>query len=157
MRYAEDFIIGETEHLGEYVLEVNEIVDFASKYDPQPYHLDHKLAEKSAFHGLIASGWNTACVWMKLYVEKSLKDAFVAGSPGVDEMRWFKPIKPGSTLVGSVTALKHVPNLSKRNIITIQKKGVLTIKGEEKPAFSLIIYSRLHKDPTTAEPSQRGG
>jgi acyl dehydratase len=147
MKYAEDFVVGEKTALGDCTITADEIISFARKYDPQPYHLSAEDAEGSEFGGLVASGWNTACLWMKLYVEVGLKDAAAAGSPGVDEMRWFAPVAPDTILTGSVEVLKHVANPFERNIVTIRKKGLLVAKTDETPVFSLIIHSRLKKRP----------
>ena len=148
MRYAEDFVVGERTSLGYYTITADEITRFARDYDPQPYHLSADAAETSAFGGLVASGWNTACIWMRLYVQVGLKDAVAAGSPGVDEMRWYAPIAPGTTLIGTVEVLGHVPSPFERDIVTIRKKGTLATNTDEKPVFSLIIHSRLAKRPS---------
>ena len=148
MRYAEDYVVGEKASLGDYTITADEITRFAQDYDPQPYHLCAAAAEDSAFGGLVASGWNTACIWMRLYVQVGLKDAVAAGSPGVDEMRWYAPVAPGTTLVGAYEVLKHVHNPFERDIVTIRKKGTLATSEDEKPIFSLIIHSRLARRPS---------
>lgn len=148
MRYAEDFVVGERTSLGDYTVTADEITRFAQDYDPQPYHLSAAAGEDSAFGGLVASGWNTACIWMRLYVQTELKNAVAAGSPGVDEMRWYAPVAPGTTLTGAVEVLKHVHTPFERNIVTIRKKGTLATTDDDKPVFSLIIHSRLAKRPT---------
>lgn len=103
--YFEDFQAGMVFELGERVLSKEEIVAFAAEYDPQPFHVDEEAAEESAFGGLIASGWHTASVFMRLYVDALLSRAASMGSPGVEELRWLKPVRPGDTLRARLTVL----------------------------------------------------
>lgn len=143
MRFSEDFVTGEIYHLGSHTVTSEEIVDFARKYDPQGYHLSEEIGRSSPFNGLIASGWNTASIWMKLYVTAMLKDAAVQGSPGVDELRWLSPVRPGDVLNGKAEVLGKTPSLTHPNITTIRKKGILMRNGEDKPVCTLILHSRF--------------
>ena len=99
-RFFEDFQAGQIFELGEHTMTREEIVDFARQFDPQPFHIDEDAAERSAFGGLIASGWHTAAVFMRLYVDALLADAASMGSPGISELRWLAPVRPGDTLTG---------------------------------------------------------
>jgi len=143
MRFSEDFVTGDVYHLGSHIITSEEIIDFARKYDPQGYHLSEEIGRSSPFNGLIASGWNTASIWMKLYVTAMLEDAAVQGSPGVDELRWLSPVRPGDVLKGMVEILDKTPSLTRPNITTIQKKGTLAREGEEKPVCTLILHCRF--------------
>jgi acyl dehydratase len=98
MRYWEDFRPGEEFDLGSYTMHKDETVRFAEQWDPQPFHIDEAAAERSAFGGLIASGWHTACAMMRCYVDVVLRDAASMGSPGLSELRWLRPVRPGDTL-----------------------------------------------------------
>ncbi|NKE34711.1 MaoC family dehydratase [Natronococcus sp. JC468] len=100
MRYFEDFAVGESREFGEYHVTEEEVVEFAERYDPQPFHVDADAAADSMFGELVASGWHTAAMSMRLLVEgpDDEDDWASMGSPGVDELRWHHPVKPGDTL-----------------------------------------------------------
>lgn len=96
--YFEDVEEGEVRALGSFSLNAEEIVEFASKYDPQPMHVDEEAAAAGPFGGLIASGWQTAGACMRLVVEGFLNDTVSMGSPGLDELRWTAPVRPGDEI-----------------------------------------------------------
>ncbi|MDF9746876.1 MaoC family dehydratase [Natrinema salsiterrestre] len=98
MRYYEDLEVGDTREFGEYHVTKEEIIEFAEKYDPQPFHVDEEAAEDSAFGELVASGWHTASMCMRLLVDGPIQDRASMGARGVDELRWKQPVKPGDTL-----------------------------------------------------------
>lgn len=106
MYYFEDFEIGQSIELGSYEVSEEEILEFARKYDPQPFHIDPQAAQSSMFKGLIASGWHTASICMRLYVDAILNHSSSMGSPGIDELRWKRPVRPGDTLTGTFTLLE---------------------------------------------------
>jgi acyl dehydratase len=103
-QYWEDVRIGGRRELGSYTFTEEEIIRFGKKYDPQPFHIDPEAAKHSIFGGIIASGWHTAAIWMKLAIADREKSAgksplLRAGvSPGYEDMRWIKPVRPGMTL-----------------------------------------------------------
>jgi acyl dehydratase len=101
-RFAEDFRVGQEFELGSYSVTRDELIDFARKYDPFPFHLDDDVAKATLFGGIIASGWMTALIWLRLMHEALLDPATVLGSPGHEEMNWPTPVKPGDTLHGRV-------------------------------------------------------
>jgi acyl dehydratase len=105
LRHFEDFAAGQTFRLGEHRVTRDEIVSFARRFDPQPFHLDEEAARDSMFAGLVASGWHTASVFMRLYVDGLLADSAGMGSPGVEEIRWLVPVRPDDVLRGSVEVL----------------------------------------------------
>jgi acyl dehydratase len=110
MRYWEDFSVGDVFDLGTRTVTRQEIVDFAAQWDPQPFHVDEQAAQSSSFGGLIASGWHTASICMRLYVDALLLDAASMGSPGVDELRWLAPVRPDDTLTVSLTVIDSQPS-----------------------------------------------
>ena len=110
--YFEDFEEGRVFELGEKTLTKEEIVAFAREYDPQPFHVDEEAARGSAFGGLIASGWHTAAIFMRLYADAVLHRAASMGSPGVEDLRWLKPVRPGDTLSATITVLDATPSAS---------------------------------------------
>ena len=113
MRYFEDFQVGEVHQTGSYVVSREEILAFARQYDPQPFHLDEEAARTSIFGGIVASGWHTASICHRLVVEDTLGKAASLGSPGVDELRWLRPVRPGDTLTARVEVLSLTPSRSK--------------------------------------------
>ncbi len=113
-RYFEDWKVGERLETESYTVTEGEIVAFAREYDPQPFHLDHKAAEASAFKRLVASGWHTAAVTMRLIVESGIFGQTGGIGLGVDELRWLKPVYPGDTLrvVSEVASTRANPEKS---------------------------------------------
>ncbi len=106
MKYFEDIEVGEVWDLGQRVVEAAEIVEFASKYDPQPFHTDAAAAEASFFGGLIASGWHTCAMVMELLANYIKAENIASlGAPGMDRCRWLVPVRPGDTLHGRMTVL----------------------------------------------------
>jgi acyl dehydratase len=103
MRYLDDFVAGQVYELGSHTVSSEEIVCYASEWDPQNFHTDPTEAAHSPYGGLIASGWHTASIFMQLYVAALLADSACLGSPGVDDLAWLAPVRPGDTLVGRVT------------------------------------------------------
>ena len=93
-RYFEDYPLGQIMEFGRVDVKQEEIIEFAQKYDPQYFHIDPQKAEYSIFGGLIASGWHTASMVMRLMVEHYLSPKASLGSPGIDELRWLKPVYP---------------------------------------------------------------
>lgn len=99
-RYFEDFSPGQTYELGSHTVTRSDVVAFAEQFDPQPFHLDEEAAARSSFGGLIASGWHTASLFMRLYVDAVLADSSSMGSPGIEQLRWRRPVRPGDVLTG---------------------------------------------------------
>lgn len=96
--YYEDIEIGATREFGSYTVEKEEIISFAEQYDPQPFHVNESAAEDSIFGELVASGWHTAAMTMRMLVDHRLEDDRSMGAVGVDELRWKQPVRPGETL-----------------------------------------------------------
>jgi acyl dehydratase len=109
----EDLKQGERRTFGPRVLTREEIVTFARDWDPQPFHLDEAAAARSPFGGLIASGWQTAALTMRLVVDGFLAHSTSMGSPGLDELKWLKPVRPGDALSVEVTLEEVRPSRSK--------------------------------------------
>ena len=99
IRYFEDFQVGDSYDLGVTPpVTAEEIIIFAQQFDPQPFHLDAEQAKNSIFGQLVASGWHTTSLLMRLLVDGLLNETISMGSPGVDEIRWLRPLRPGDTL-----------------------------------------------------------
>jgi acyl dehydratase len=99
----EDFEIGGTIPIGEKHVTAAEIIEFASEFDYQPMHLDEEAGKASILGGLSASGWHTCCMFMKLMCDGFLLDSTSQGSPGIDYVRWKRPVLAGDTLIGTST------------------------------------------------------
>ena len=104
-RYFEDYPPGAVFEVGGVRVETAEIIDFARRYDPQLMHTDPAAATRGPFGGLIASGWHTAALMMRMFADNFLSPASSVASPGLDELRWLKPVRPGDTLSLRVTVL----------------------------------------------------
>ena len=114
-RYFEDYLPGSVFEYGEIRVEEAEIVEFARRYDPQLIHIDRDAAASGPFGGLIASGWYTATIMMRLLVDRFLPKAASLGSPGIDELRWIRPVRPGDVLRLRVSILEARRSRSKPN------------------------------------------
>ena len=124
MRYFEDFRVGERIELGSVTVTEEEIIDFARQFDPQPFHISPEQAKHSFYGGLIASGWHTVSLLMRLMVDAMINDTISFGSPGVDEVRWLKPVRPDDTLQACLTILETIPSKSRADL------GILKSKSE---------------------------
>jgi len=138
VRYWEDIKAGEVIELGSRAVTKEAILAFAREFDPQPFHADEAAAQRTIWGGLIASGWHTGSMLMRLFYDGFLKDTVSLGSPGIDELKWLKPVRPGDTLSGRLTILETAPSRSKldRGIVSslmevVNQHGevVMTTKG----------------------------
>ncbi len=138
MLYFEDFEVGSRRELGSYLVTEEEILNFARQYDPQPFHVDKEAAANSIYGGLISSGWMTCSIMMRLLVLSTTGKSASMGSPGVDEIRWLKPVYAGDTLTVVLNVLDSRPSQSKpdRGVVHTQweatnQRGelVCTVKG----------------------------
>ena len=111
--YFENVEPGAVLQLGSRTVTSEEIVAFAREFDPQPFHIDPEAASHSIFGGLIASGWHICSMTMRLLVEHYLSRAASLGSPGVDQIRWLRPVRPGDTITAHVVVLETRPSQSK--------------------------------------------
>jgi acyl dehydratase len=136
--YLEDFVPGQVRESPPRTLTKDEILAFAREYDPQPFHVDERAAKGSVYGGLIASGWQTIGIMMRLMWDTFLKDTVSLGSPGCDEIRWLKPVRPGDTLRARFTITEVTPSRSKpdRGIVRtfteiLDQRGeiVMTVRG----------------------------
>ena len=136
--YFEDFVPGQVYELGSRIVSEDEIVSFGRQWDPQPFHVDPEAAKESVFSGLIASGWHTGSIWMRGYVETMLGPAS-QGSPGIEELRWLAPVRPGDTLVSRLTVLETTP--SERN----PARGTVRIRGEVENQDGVVVLSMVSR------------
>jgi acyl dehydratase len=149
--HFEDFEPGQVYELGRRTVTEDEIVAFAREWDPQPFHVDPQAAEQSAFGGLIASGWHTGAMWMRMYVDAMLDGSAGRGSPGIEELRWLAPVRPGDTLSGTLTVLET--SESERD----PTRGTVRILAEMTNGEGVVVMrmtSRGHFDRRTPEASR---
>jgi acyl dehydratase len=131
LRYFEDFKEGDTVELGSFSYTEDEIVEFARKYDPQPMHTDPAAARESVYGGLIASGWQTATSYMRRLVDGIMRDSHSIGSPGVDRLRWLKPVRPGDTLRARFTILEARASNSRPDWGIVRSRGEVLNQNDE--------------------------
>jgi acyl dehydratase len=141
MKYLEDFAVGQVMEFPPRTVSEDEIIAFARDYDPQPFHLDKEAAKQSLFGGLCASGWHTAGMMMRMLVDNMIGKHASMGSPGVDQLRWVKPVFPGDTLHlrgeildvkfsrskpdrGVITSRYEMKNQKGETVLTMQAKGM---------------------------------
>jgi acyl dehydratase len=138
MMWWEDFQVGERADMGRHTFVEEEILEFGRSYDPQPFHADPAAARQTFFGGLVASGWHTCAIGMRLMVESYLKRSNSLGSPGVDSVRWLRPVRPGDTLTYSrlvletrASATRPGVGLVKQRWEAVNQAGelVLTMEG----------------------------
>lgn len=137
MRYFEDFQPGDVSEHGPYVVSREEIIAFATQFDPQPFHLSDEAARDSIFGGLVASGWHTASLCHRLLVDSFLGQTSSLGSPGLDELRWLKPVRPGDTLHVRVEVVSATPSRSKPD------RGAIKLRMEVRNQKDEVVMTEL--------------
>ncbi len=140
LRYFEDYALGTTYDCGSVSIDQADIITFAQKFDPQPFHVDPAAAVAGPFGGLIASGWHTAALVMRLLVRHYLSEEASLGSAGLDELRWPHPVRPGDTLRARATVVESRRSLSKpdRGII---KTVVEAVNQDGRPVMRAIAIN----------------
>jgi acyl dehydratase len=148
-RYLDDYVEGDVHRFGTIAVEADELIAFAKRFDPQAMHTDPEAAKNTPFGALIASGWHTAGLMMRLYVEHYLTHAASMASPGLDELRWLKPVRAGDTLSVRVTVLKTVPSRSKpdRGAVT---SFVEVINQADDIVMTFKVVNIIGKRPSAA-------
>ena len=131
----EDVTVGATASFGEYEMTREEILRFAEQYDPQPFHTDEEAAEQSMFGGLVASGWHTAAVTMRMVVVGLLEDSGSMGAVGVDELRWPNPVRPGDVLSIEAEVVDKEPW---REGVGVVPTRIVTTKADGEVAQSYV-------------------
>jgi acyl dehydratase len=130
-RWFDDFKAGERFEFGSYLITEEEIVEFARRYDPQPFHLNAEAGRASVFGGLVASGWMTGAVLMRMMCVHMIPEQSSMGSPGIDELRWLQPVRPGDVLSVRLEILATVPSRSKPDRGVLRSRfEVLNQRGE---------------------------
>ena len=138
--YFEDFVVGYCFTTDRYLVLKDEIIDFAQQWDPQPFHIDETVVDYYPYGGLIASGWHTLLISFRLMLETGKFKECSIGSPGMQELRWLLPVKPGDTLYNRarVDSAKQSKSKPDRGFVTVQYE-VLNQK-DQKVATYLITH-----------------
>jgi acyl dehydratase len=146
-RYFEDYPEGAVFEFGEVAVSAAEIVDFARRFDPQPMHVDPAAAREGPFGGLIASGWHTAGMMMRLVAEHFLSKVASIASPGIDELRWLAPVRPGDVLRIRVHVVEARPSRSQpdRGIV---RSFVEVLNQDDAVVMTLRPVNLLRRRPS---------
>jgi acyl dehydratase len=144
MIYFEDLVVGAEREFGSYEVTREEVIEFATKYDPQPFHLSDEAAAKTHFGRIAASGWHTAAMTMAVIARAVVDDQQAGlGSPGIDELRWLKPVYPGDTITVSGKIIEKTPSRSKPDIGSFRTETIITNQhGEPVMSFKSIVLIR---------------
>lgn len=145
-RYFEDYTPGHVYEFGAITVSEAEIIDFARQFDPQYFHIDPEKAKTSRFGGLVASGWHTICLAMRLYVDHYVSRVASLASPGCDDIQWRNPLRPGDTLKIRVTILDSRPSRSKPHQGIVRAR-VEAINQRDELVLSMITVSFLGRRP----------
>lgn len=129
--HFEDFHVGETIEMGRRTVDRDEVIAFARDFDPQPFHVDEAAAKASMFGGLIASGWHTVAMVMRMMCDSYLLDAASLGSPGVDHVKWLKPVRPGDTIRANRTILEARASRSKPEVGIVKSRWEVYNQDDE--------------------------
>ena len=148
MQFYEDIAVGAKQSFGRYEVDREEVIEFASKYDPQPFHLDDEAAAQTHFGRISASGWHTCAMTMAMLVEnlKANKQAGL-GSPGVDQLRWKKPVYPGDTLRCESEVIEKRRSTS-RPEMGIFKSALTVFNQNDEPVMTMVSNGLIRtRDP----------
>ena len=130
--YWEDFPVGKVSEFGGITVTAEDIVRFAREFDPQPFHLDDEAGKKSLFGGLCASGWHTCALAMRMMCDAYLLESSSLGSPGLENIRWIKPVRPGDVLRTRMVVLEARPMASKPEVGLLRNRWELINQNNEE-------------------------
>jgi acyl dehydratase len=150
--FWEDFPVGKVREFGALLVTREALLDFAHQFDPQPFHLDDEAAKASLFGGLCASGWHTCAMAMRMMCDEYLLHSASLGSPGIDNLRWLKPVFPGDTLGMRMDVLEARPMASKPHVGLIRSRW--TVRNQQGDAVLTMegwgMFRRRDASPVTA-------
>lgn len=146
MRYFEDFHVGEIMPLGPYTVSEEEIIEFAKKYDPQFFHADPIAAKESVFGGIIASGWHTASIFMRMQYDSFLYDSKTIASPGTEKIDWLIPVRPGDTLTGTNEVINTRVSKSKPDRGLVECRVIINNHHDDM-VMRLTTKAFFHRHP----------
>lgn len=143
-RYFEDYVPGAVYSFGSITVSQQEILDFAERFDPQSIHTDPQAAQEGPFKGLIASGWHTTAVMMRLYADHYVSKVASLASPGVDELRWLQPVRPGDALSIRTTVMQARASRSKPDRGLVYTK-VEVLNQHSEPVLTMTVMNMLRR------------
>ena len=147
MIYFEDLIVGAEREFGTYEVTREEVINFARKYDPQPFHLSDEGAANTHFGRLCASGWHTAAMVMAVIARAVVNEEQAGlGSPGIDELRWLKPVYPGDTLHVRGEILEKTPSRSKPDLGSFRTRTTVT-NQDNVPVMTFVSIVLIRRRP----------
>jgi len=151
--YWEDFPAGLVRDIGSFAVTREAVLAFAHEFDPQPFHTDDEAAQASLFGGLCASGWHTCAMAMRLMCDSYLLEAASLGSPGIENLRWLKPVFPGDTLGGTMTVLEARTMASKPHVGLV--RSAWDIRNQHgQPVLSMAGWGMFRRRQVPASASQ---
>ena len=148
-RWFEDYVVGATAEHGSIRVDEAELIDFGRRFDPQPFHVDREAAAAGPYGGLIASGWHTCALMMRLLAREYLSPASSLGSPGIDELRWLRPVRPGVELSLRTTVEEARVSRSKPD------RGLVRTRVELVDADGAVVLRLLAMNLVRTRPAQR--
>jgi len=140
--YFEDLAVGDTDEFGTYDVTEEEILEFAGQYDPQPFHTDPEAAAETIYGGLIASGWHTCAMTMRLLVDGHFQDSAAMGARGVEDLRFPRPVRPGDSLSVRTEVLEKTADTEDRGTVRVRSE---TVTAEDELVLSMtseVMYAR---------------
>jgi acyl dehydratase len=146
-RWFEDYAVGTTGEYGPIRVAEDDVVDFGRRFDPQPFHVDAEAAAAGPFGGLIASGWHTCALMMRLLATEYLSPASSLGSPGVDELRWLAPVRPGDELTLRTTVAEARVSRTKPD------RGLLRTRVELVDGGGTVVLSMVAMNLVRTRPA----
>ena len=141
MKYFDDISVGDQTEFGHYDVTRSEVIEFAHKYDPQPFHLSDEAAAKTHFGRIAASGWHTCAMTMAVIARFVVDDGQAGlGSPGIDELRWLKPVYPGDRITVRAQVIEKTPSRSKPHIGVLRSRTTVSNQdGIDVMTFTSIV------------------
>lgn len=142
MRYFEDIAVGDTARFGSHIVDRDEVLDFARRYDPQPFHLSDAAAARTHFGRLAASGWHSCAMTMAMLVAQMEVDPIASlGAAGIDELRWLRPVYPGDTLRCETEVVETRPSRSRPEMGTVRSR--MTVYNQDEVAVLRFVAITL--------------
>ena len=150
MKYLEDYEVGQRSSFGRYEVTREEVLEFATKYDPQPFHLDDAAAAQTYFGRISASGWHTCAMTMRMLVDNMAKEKSAGlGSPGLDELRWLRPVYPGDTLRVEGEVIEVRPSQSRPEMGST-KNRLTVFNQHDEPVMTMVSIGLIRRRPVAA-------
>ncbi len=144
--YWEDFEVGHESTYGEHTVTQEEIIEFGLEFDPQPFHVDPEAAADSPYGGLIASGWQTAALFMRMLVDNVLSGSASMGSPGVESLRWKRPVHAGDTLHARTCVLEKRPSKTRPDLGLVKNRFEVVNQHDES-VLEMVSFGMFLRNP----------